>query len=205
MLIEADCWETVAAGCTELFPATPIVSRRLNPSKCLCALAAWSEGKGPRPEQGQPSPGCLHFPSLLLTHPPIHLPTTYLRIYPSTYSFTHSPTHPSIHPSVVIIQSLIPSVFIFDLPRARHHAGPQDPGSQSRGGERAPRACDGGERAHHRSTGWLWEMIRARAVSWGPSREFTSGTWADGLLDRGPAWTRAQRQEEGQQGAGSHL
>lgn len=201
MLIEANCWEAVAAGCTELFPAAPIVSRRLNPSKCLCALAAWSEGRGPRSEQGQPSPGCLHFPSLLLTHPPTHHLFTHLPIR----LLIHPSTHPSSQASVVIIQSLIPSAFIFDIPRARHHAGPRDPGSQSRGGEKAPRACDGGEHAHHRSTGWLWEMIRARAVSWGPSREFTSGTWADALLDRAPAWTRAQRQEEGQQGAGSHL
>lgn len=206
MLIEADCWEVVAAGCAELFPATPMCEGGLI---LLSALVLWQHGVRTG-AQGQskvslPLVVCisLHFYSPI--HPSTYPPPLYASTHPPTHSPIHPPTHPSIHPSVVIIQSLISSVLIFDLPRARHHARPQDPGSRSRGGERAPRACDGGEHTRHRSSGWLWEMIRARAVSWGPSREFTSGTWADGLLDRGPAWTGAQRQEEGQQGAGSHL
>lgn len=96
MLIEADCWEVVAAGCTELFPATPMYEGGLI---LLSAFVLWQHGVRAG-AQGQskvslPLVVCisLHFYS------PIHLPTTCLRIYPSTYSFTHSPTHPSVHPS----------------------------------------------------------------------------------------------------------
>lgn len=131
VLIEADCWEAASAGCTELFPAAPIVSRRLNPSKCLCALAVWSEGGGPRLEQGQTSPGCLHFPSLLSTHLPVHQ-----SIHPST---SHPSTNPSIHPSIhpsIVIHSLPPSVFT-EL-YARHCAW-------SSGGDDALRPHDGRE------------------------------------------------------------
>lgn len=46
MLIEADCWEAAAPGYTKLFPAAPIVSARLNPSKCLCALTPGEMGAG---------------------------------------------------------------------------------------------------------------------------------------------------------------
>lgn len=112
MLIEADCWKAAAAGCTELFPAAPIVSRRLNPSKCLCGRVVWSEDGGPRLEQGQISSDCLRFLShsphpplpmhqatlihsltTLSSPPPLH-PPTYISIQPST----HPPTYTSIHP-----------------------------------------------------------------------------------------------------------
>lgn len=45
-MIEADFWEAVATGCTELFPVAPIRLRRFNPSKCLCVLEQLSEGRG---------------------------------------------------------------------------------------------------------------------------------------------------------------
>lgn len=104
MLIEADFWEAAAAGCTELFPAASIVSRRLNPSKCLCVLATLSEGKGPRLEQGQTSPSCLRFPFLPSTHilicPHIHLFTIHPFIHPPIYLSTHPPFCLLIHLSI---------------------------------------------------------------------------------------------------------
>lgn len=112
VLIGDDCWEAAAAGCTELFPATPIVSRRLNPSKCLCALAVWSDGGG----QGQSKVSLvlvvcisLHFYSAI--HPSTYPPTC-LPIYPC---ITHSPTHPGAHLPLLrlsILPSFHPSVLL---------------------------------------------------------------------------------------------
>lgn len=98
VLIEADCWEAAAAGCPELLPAVPIVSRRLNPSECLCVLPAWREGG----DQGQSKVrlpliifiSSRHLPS---AHPSTHLPIHHPR--PSfPYPFTHLSSHPSMHP-----------------------------------------------------------------------------------------------------------
>lgn len=104
MLIEADFWEATAADCTELFPAASIVSRRLNPSKCLCVLATLCEGRGPRLEQGQTTPGCLHFPFHLFTYIliclHIHLFTTHPVIHPPIHPSTHPPFCPPIHLSI---------------------------------------------------------------------------------------------------------
>ena len=97
VLIGDDCWEAAAAGCTELFPATPIVSRRLNPSKCLCALAVWSDGGGQGQSKVSLAPVIcisLHFYSPI--HPSTY-PHTYLPIYPC---ITHSPIHPLIPPPI---------------------------------------------------------------------------------------------------------
>ena len=116
VLIGDDCWEAAAAGCTELFPATPIVSRRLNPSKCLCALAVWSDGGGQGQSKVSLAPVVcisLHFYSPV--HPSTYPPTC-LPIYPCiTHSPIHPPPlrpsttppsiHPSFHPSVLLLSS----------------------------------------------------------------------------------------------------
>lgn len=165
VLIEADCWEAASAGCTELFPAAPIVSRSLNPSKCLCALAVWSEGGGPRPEQGQPSPGCLHFPSLLLTHLPIHL-----SIYQSLQACIHLSIRLSIHPSILCCHSFSLSLMVQCLSTICQEPC-WDPiprpslGSQSSVGVNAPRLHDGGEHGRPRSTGLPWGVPYAGAAS----------------------------------------
>lgn len=39
----------------------------------------------------------------------------------------------------------------------------------------------------------------------GANRDFMGGTGTNSPPERGPAWVRAQRQEEGQQGTESHL
>ena len=116
VLIGDDCWEAAAAGCTELFPATPIVSRRLNPSKCLCALAVWSDGGGQGQSKVSLAPAvCIslrfYSPIHPSTYPPTYLPSTHvLLIHPlTTHPSTHLPTPPSIHPPFHPSILLLPS------------------------------------------------------------------------------------------------
>ena len=99
VLIGDDCWEAAAAGCTELFPATPIVSRRLNPSKCLvlwqCGVMV---GAKARARSALPQLSAFPFASThQSTHPPTRPPICHLPTPPSI--------HPPFHPSILLLPS----------------------------------------------------------------------------------------------------
>lgn len=100
VLIEADCWEAAASGCTKLFPAAPIVSKRPNPSKCLCALPPGGM-VGTKARARSDFSDSLSFQVLPFSHPatPLHLPPcppVHLLIYPSIYPSIYSPYLPTL-------------------------------------------------------------------------------------------------------------
>lgn len=126
------------------------------------------------------------------THPPIYPSTHVLLIHPFTHSSRppHLPIppfiHPSFHPSTLLLSSCSNSFPLCSL--LIYHVS---------GTTLGPRILAHSlvmETEHHHCGGV------SRAVSWGPSREFMGGT---SYLGRELAWTRAQRQEEGQQEARS--